>query len=228
MKLLLIEDEYSLADMERDYFNQKGYEADISTDGLAGYHAARKKEYDAIILDVMLPHMNGFEILKHLREEGNEIPVLLLTARSELEDKLKGFHLGAEDYLTKPFALEELGARIDVLTAKKAVKKETADVLTFGDIELNVSGHILIKKESGVSVSLSSKEFRLLQYLMMNPGRILTKQQITDNIWGFESDAEYNHEEVYISFLRKKMKGISASATIETIRSAGYRLKEHS
>lgn len=234
MKLLIIEDAYFLADMMKDYFTAKGWEAVTCLRGDSGYEEFRKKEWDAVILDVMLPGMDGFTILKKIRAEGNRTPVLMLTARTELRDKLKGFEAGAEDYLTKPFAIEELEMRLQVLS-RKALGKTTDDAgsstalfsegtLLYEDLLLNINSHLLSNEQNGKNVQLPLKEFSLMEYLMRNSGLVLSKDQITQSIWGYESDVEYNNAEVYISFLRKKIKFLGSNVQIITIRGAGYAL----
>lgn len=226
MKILIIEDEFHLADMVRDYFLSMGDAVEICSDGENGYQRASSENFDAIILDVMLPKMDGFTLLSKLRSENNEIPVLMLTARSALEDKLKGFGDGAQDYLTKPFEIEELYARVRIL-GKKAVatdRESDKESLVCGNTQLNSASRDLICLSSGKKVLLPAKEYKLMELFLSNHGNILSKEQITDHIWGYDSDAEYNHEEVYISFLRKKLKFIEADVSIETVRGVGYKL----
>lgn len=231
MKLLIVEDEYRIARLIADWFASKGIQADIVSDGRSGYKAAMDGQagYDLMILDVMLPQMDGFEVLRRLRAEGCHLPVLMLTARTELEDRLAGFDAGAQDYLAKPFDLRELEARVSVLTQKgvagragSAVKK---DELTYKNLILNMNEHTLKSGSDGREVRLPQKEYSLMEYFMKNPNQILSKEQITVRIWGYDCDASYNHEEVYISFLRKKMKFLKSEAAIVTIRGAGYALR---
>ncbi len=229
MKVLIIEDEFKLADMIRDFFVSQGDAAEICTDGLSGYKRASLENFDALILDVMLPEMDGFEVLKKLRDEGKDIPTLMLTARSSLNDKLEGFNSGAKDYLTKPFEMEELYVRIKILGGKNAAigktdSPEQNSLLSYGNINLNCASRDLSNTETGKKVLLPAKEYLLMELLLKNPAIILSKEQITEHIWGYESEAEYNHEEVYISFLRKKLKFIDSDIVIDTVRGAGYRL----
>ncbi|MCR5272756.1 MAG: response regulator transcription factor [Lachnospiraceae bacterium] len=227
-RILIIEDEFNLADMIKDWFEEKGVSVEIRTDGNEGYACALSGDYDAIILDVMLPGMDGFSILKMLKANNVETPVLMLTARSELRDKLKGFKDGACDYLTKPFAIEELDARVNVMLmrygADRRGTKSDENHLEYEDLILDVGGHILRCKEK--RIQLSQKEAKLMEYFMKNHNQVLSKEQITIAIWGADCDAEYNHEEVYISFLRKKLKYLGTDVRIETVRGAGYYLKE--
>lgn len=227
-RILIIEDEFNLADMIKDWFEEKGVSVEIRTDGNEGYACALSGDFDAIILDVMLPGMDGFSILKMLKANNVETPVLMLTARSELRDKLKGFKDGACDYLTKPFAIEELDARVNVMLmrygADRRGTKSDENHLEYEDLILDVGGHILRCKEK--RIQLSQKEAKLMEYFMKNHNQVLSKEQITIAIWGADCDAEYNHEEVYISFLRKKLKYLGTDVRIETVRGAGYYLKE--
>ncbi len=229
MNVLIIEDEFKLADMIRDYFVTQGDAAEICTDGLSGYKRASLDNFDALILDVMLPEMDGFEVLKKLRKDGIKVPVLMLTARSSLNDKLEGFNEGAQDYLTKPFEIEELYARIKVLGMKNSAASscenyEQSSLLSYGNISLNCASRDLSNTDSGKKVLLPTKEYQMMELFLKNPSQILSKEQITERIWGYESEAEYNHEEVYISFLRKKLKFIDSDVAIDTVRGAGYRL----
>ena len=224
MNLLIIEDELRLSDMLRDYFVGKDHAVTLCGDGRSGLETALSSRYDAIVLDVMLPGMDGFEVLSRLRASDNDTPVLMLTARSSLRDKLAGFESGAEDYLTKPFDIEELEARLCVLTKKRAGAEIAA--LRFGELLLQRDDHLLHDAKSGLSVALSAKEFTLMSYFMENAGQLLSKEQITVRIWGYDTDVSYNNEEVYISFLRKKLAYLQTDARIETVRGAGYRLRK--
>ncbi len=228
MHILIIEDEYHLADMIRDFLKARGDLAEICTDGEKGCRQALAEDYEAILLDVMLPGMDGFEILRKLRQEGKDTPVLMLTARSALEDKLKGFGEGAQDYLTKPFEMEELYARIHILSGKGMGGQQASrsEDLAAGNTRLDPGSRDLVCQSSGKRVLLPAKEYKLMELFLQNRGNVLSKEQITEHIWGYDSDAEYNHEEVYISFLRKKLKFIEADVSIETLRGMGYKLVE--
>lgn len=227
IKLLIIEDEIRLADVLYDWFSDKNFQVTVCHDGISGYETALKTPFDVIIADVMLPGMDGFSIVKKLRDMKVQTPILILTARVELQDKLQGFEAGAEDYLTKPFEIEELDARIKVLLRKTGNLAETrqAENLSGPDFILEKNTRILKSSASSKSVKLSSKEYTLLSYFMENFNQVLSKEQITIRIWGYDTDVEYNHEEVYISFLRKKLKFIETAAMIETVRGVGYRLR---
>ncbi len=217
-KLLIIEDESCLADLLKDFFQEKGFSVTACGDGESGLKMLLDPSFDAAIIDVMLPKMDGFAVLEAARAQGIRTPVLFLTARSSLSDKLEGFAAGAEDYLTKPFEIEELEARVGVLLRIS----ETS----CGDLFLDRNFRMLGSRRTGKQVKLTQKEYALMEYFMLNAGQILSKEQITERIWGYGTGVEYNHEEVYISFLRRKMRFVGTSAAIKTERAAGYRLEE--
>ena len=225
VKILIIEDEIRLADVLCDWFQSKNFQVTVCHDGISGYESAVEKTYDAIITDVMLPGMDGFSIVKKLRNRKVRTPVIMLTARVELQDKLRGFEAGAEDYLTKPFEIEELDARIKVLLRQNRKETELEESTDRMDFILEKNSRILKNAADGKSVKLSVKEYTLLSYFAENYGQVLSKEQITVRIWGYDTDVEYNNEEVYISFLRKKLKFIGTDSIIETIRGVGYRLR---
>lgn len=226
IKLLIIEDEIRLADVLYDWFCNKNFQVTVCHDGISGYELAAKTPYDAIISDVMLPGIDGFSIVKKLRDRNVVTPVIMLTARVELQDKLQGFEAGAEDYLTKPFEIEELDARIKVLLRRsgKAIETEAEGVKEF-DFILEKNSRVLKNRTNNKKVKLSEKEYTLLSYFMENYNQVLSKEQITVRIWGYDTDVEYNNEEVYISFLRKKLKFVETDTMIETVRGVGYRLR---
>ena len=179
--------------------------------------------YDIIILDVMLPGLNGFEIVKRARQADIHTPILMLTAKAELDDKVAGLDNGADDYLTKPFMTKELLARLRALGRRNI---NTADgTLTFGDISLDTNTSTLLCITNEQSVRLSEKEYRILEYLIANAGQILTREQLTVKIWGYDSDAEYNNVEVYMSFTRKKLAFVEAKTEIKAVRGFGYELR---
>ncbi|MCR5624853.1 MAG: response regulator transcription factor [Lachnospiraceae bacterium] len=293
MKILIIEDGFLLADMMKDWFKKKNNKVKICMDGLEGYEEALKNPYDIIILDIMLPSKDGFSILSDLRSNNIITPVLILSARSELEDKLRGFKSGAEDYLTKPFHIEELEARVNVMVEKmyyinspqnnsgnkngnnfinasgnnsgnisnntgnpnnnsngngksntnsnsssdnnpnaqsgnkdnNTFKYNDPSKLCAGSLSLDKNSHILEDTSSGLNILLPSKEYILMEYFLSNPNQLLSKEQITVHIWGYDTDVNYNNEEVYISFLRKKLRYLNSNVSIETLRGSGYRLK---
>ncbi len=219
MKILIVEDEIQLADALCELLKRNMYSADVCYNGIDGLDNALTGVYDCIILDIMLPGMNGLDVLRHMRNEKINTPVLLLTARSEVNDKINGLDCGADDYLTKPFVTGELLARIRALTRRKG---EIVD-----ENRLQFNGLLLNKNTCSIScgendVKLSLKEYNVMEMLIANPGQILPKERIIEKIWGSESDVEYNNIEVYISFLRKKIASISANVQIKTARGIGY------
>lgn len=222
MKLLVVEDEIQLADALTEILKRNMYSVDTVYNGIDGLDNALTGVYDCIVLDIMLPGMNGIEILRNIRAEKINSPVLLLTARSEVEDKVNGLDCGADDYLTKPFVTKELLARIRALTRRKGEFVDE-NKLDYNGLELNKNTCSVIWK--GNDVKLSLKEYQILELLISNPKRILPKERIIEKIWGYESDVEYNNIEVYISFLRKKLSVISAPVQIKTARGIGYSLE---
>lgn len=224
MRILLIEDEKRMADAVSELLCQEKYDVDVYYNGNEGLDAYMEEVYDAAILDVMLPGKNGFEILKEGRQNGIKTPTLMLTARSDIEDKVYGLDLGAEDYLTKPFHVEELLARVRALCRRNAVVSD--GLLRACDIVLNRKTYMLSCMENGNEIRLGDKEFRIMEYLITNQGQIITREQLTLKVWGYENEAEYNNLEVYISFTRKKLKFIQAKAQIKAVRGVGYELRE--
>ncbi|MCR4714371.1 MAG: response regulator transcription factor [Treponemataceae bacterium] len=221
MRILLVEDEIHLAQALTEILKKNMYAADAAYDGETGLEYALSGVYDLIILDIMLPKMSGIEILKNLRAEKKSVPVLMLTAKDEIEDKVTGLDYGADDYMTKPFSTDELLARVRALLRRKG--EVVDDELAFGDIVLKLKKSELVCGDNQVKLSL--KEFQILELMMYNPDQILTKERIIDKIWGGDSDAEYNNVEVYISFLRKKMQFLNAKTEIKTVRGMGYSLE---
>lgn len=223
MKILLVEDEKRMAQALCQILRLENYEVDHCADGLSGLEAIETDVYDIIILDVMLPKMNGFDIAKKTRQNGIRTPILMLTAKSELDDKVIGLDSGADDYLTKPFMTKELLARIRALSRRNI---QSADgTLTFGDIALDTGKVTLICTTNEQSVRLSEKEYKILEYLIANQGQILTREQLAVKIWGYESEAEYNNVEVYMSFTRKKLAFVGAKTAIKAVRGVGYELR---
>ena len=221
MRLLLVEDEKRMAQALCELLRLEKYDVDHYADGEEGLYAAESGLYDVIILDVMLPGKNGFEIAKEVRESGIKTPILMLTAKSDVDDKVEGLDRGADDYLTKPFMTKELLARLRALVRRTSNSSD--GTLSFGDITLNTNSSSLICSDN--SVRLSEKEFHILEYLILNQGQILTREQIATKIWGYESNAEYNNVEVYMSFVRKKLSFIKAKTEIKAVRGIGYELK---
>lgn len=224
MKILIIEDEYNLADAIKSILVEERYDVEINTDGEIGLDNALSGIYDLIILDVMLPHINGFEILKKIREEKIEVKVIMLTARNSIDDKMQGFQGGADDYLTKPFYMEELLARVNLQLRKRSGNIDNKK-LEVGDIALDVSKLELISLKTGESINVIGKEFQLLELFMHHPNRVLEKEQIFTKIWGYDSESDMNTLEAYISFLRKKLKLLSSCIMIKSIRNIGYKFE---
>ncbi len=223
MKILIIEDEYNLADAISAMLKAQNYMVDIRTDGEEGLYEALTDIYDLIILDVMLPNKNGFEILKEIKQEKISSKVIMLTAKSTIEDKMIGFKTGADDYLTKPFHMDELLARVNLKLRKD--NNEENNILKYHDIELDTKKLILKNTTTKSEVSIIGKEFQLLELLIRNKNIVLSKEQIFNKIWGFESECEINTLEAYISFIRKKLKLIKSQVQIKAIRGIGYRLE---
>ena len=223
MKLALIEDEVRMAEALAEILRLEKYEVDCFSDGLDGLEAITDNIYDLIILDVMLPGLNGYEIAKRTREKGIRTPILMLTAKAELDDKVTGLDCGADDYLTKPFMAKELLARLRALTRRNGNSLD--GLLIFGDISLDSGSSTLSCTKNGQKVRLSEKELKILEYLISNSGQILTREQFALKIWGFDSDAEYNNVEVYMSFTRKKLSFIGAKTEIKAVRGIGYELR---
>ncbi|MBR4231236.1 MAG: response regulator transcription factor [Bacilli bacterium] len=223
MKILIIEDEYNLADAIASMLKSKKYSVEIITDGADGLEEALTDIYDLIILDVMLPHKNGFEILKELREESISSKIIMLTAKNTIDDKMIGFNNGADDYLTKPFHMEELLARVNVQLRKS--NNTSSDLLEIGDIILNINSMELCNKNEDHKVKIIGKEFSLLELLMNNANRVMEKEQIFVKIWGYDTECDINTLEAYISFIRKKLKLVKSKINLKAIRNIGYVLE---
>lgn len=221
MRILIVEDEQSLAQLISDRLKKERYTTDVSYDGEEGLDNALSGIYDLIILDIMLPKVDGIEILKELRREDHDVKVIMLTAKAELDDRLLGFANGANDYVPKPFHIDELVARIN---AQLNIGRAVDDMLRYGDLVLNYRTSQISSDVSGESISVNNKEFQLIEYLMSNPDRILSREMIYDRVWGMESDAVSNNLEAYMSFVRKKLKMIDSRVSIKTIRNMGYKL----
>ncbi len=223
MRVLIVEDEKKLADALVQILMKNKITADAVYDGGTGLDNALSGIYDVIVLDIMLPVMNGLTILKRLREEGNKTPVLLLTARDEISDKVTGLDSGADDYLTKPFITDELLARIRALGRRSTAAIVSSDIITCGDIILDV--HACRLSCGANSVKLGLKELSIMEMLMKNCGKAISKDMLITKIWGYESNAEDNNVEVYISFLRKKLGFLKSFVSIKTLRNIGYMIE---
>lgn len=226
MKILLVEDEKKIADFVCAGFREQGFAFEHCDNGNDGFSRASSGDYDVIVLDIMLPGRDGLSILKGLRKAGNVTPVILLTARNELDDRLEGLNLGADDYLAKPFFVEELIARIQALLRR--VVGERQNVLAVGDLRLD-----RIAREvtwNGTTVDLTGREFNLIEYLMRSPGRVLTRTQILEHVWGYDFDPSTNVVDVCIQRIRKKIAAIGGQADgeslIESVRGVGYRFRK--
>ncbi|HAH63653.1 MAG TPA: DNA-binding response regulator [Treponema sp.] len=225
MRILLVEDEERLSQALVEIFKKNRYSVDAVYNGNSGLEYASSGIYDIIILDVMLPGIDGFTVLQKIRESHNSVPVLLLTAKDDVSDKVHGLDIGADDYMTKPFSTDELLARIRALSRRKGEVKN--DNVTFGDLTLNVKNCELVS-DKDEAVKLSLKEYQIIDLLFQNPHQIITKNRIIEKIWGGDSNAEYNNVEVYISFLRKKMEFLKVKTEIRTARGIGYSLEDGS
>jgi len=218
MKVLVVEDEKRIASFIRKGLEEQGFTVECSGDGNEAYRLATTQQYDAIVLDIMLPGRDGLSILDNLRKRSNPVPVLLLTARTELAERVEGLNLGADDYLTKPFYVEELIARLHALTRRAS--GERLSILQGGDLTMNLLTREV--KVGDTPVRLTTREFNLLEYLMRSPGRVLTRTQILEHVWGYAFDVGTNLVDVHIQRIRKKL-GPAVAPAIETVRGVGYR-----
>ena len=222
MNILIIEDEYSLADAISESLKNEKFNVIIKANGEQGEDEALTENYDLILLDVMLPGKNGFEILRYLRNQKIKTPIIMLTAKSEIDDKLNGLEHGADDYITKPFAMRELIARIKAVL-KRTNNIENTDYLEYGDLVLDLKNAKLMCNNN--EIQISGKELELLEQLLINKNQISSRESLAEKIWGYESDSEYNNVEVYITFVRRKLKLIDSKVTIKAIRGVGYKLE---
>ncbi|MDD6651626.1 MAG: response regulator transcription factor [Eggerthellales bacterium] len=220
MQVLLVEDDRRLAAALKQILEENQYQVDAVEDGQAGLDYALTGIYDVIVLDIMLPKMDGFQVISNLRRNNISTPTLLLTARDSVSDKIHGLDSGADDYMTKPFSPAELMAHLRALTRRRG--EVTFETLTYEDLTLDLNSFDLSCGEE--SIHLSFKEFSIAKILMSNPGLVISKDTLIAKVWGTETSAEDNNVEAYISFLRKKLRFLNSSVTIETIRKAGYRL----
>ena len=223
MRVLLVEDEEGLSQALVEIFKKNRISIDAVLDGKEGLKYAESGIYDVLVLDIMLPGIDGISILKTLRENHNNVPVIFLTAKDDVTDKITGLDAGADDYLTKPFSSDELLARVRALSRRKGELKE--DSVTFGDLTLNKK-NCELQSSKGEAIKLSLKEYQILDLLFENPHQIITKEQLIEKIWGGDSNAEYNNVEVYISFIRKKIENLKVGIRIRTARGIGYSLED--
>ena len=227
MKILLVEDEKRMSEALCEILRQEKYDTDAFADGISGLDAARSGIYDLLILDVMLPGINGFDIARTVRREGIQAPILMLTARADTDDKVSGLDSGADDYLTKPFETKELLARVRALLRRNNMQKtDDTGNLVSGDLKLDRNRSMLINTENGMDVRLSEKELHILEIFLANEGTIIGKEQLAVKIWGFDNEAEYNNVEVYISFTRKKIQFLASMMEIKAVRGLGYELRK--
>lgn len=223
MRLLLAEDEKELADALTVLLRHNNYSVDAVYNGEDALEYLRTGLYDGAILDIMMPKIDGITVLRTARAEGFSLPVLLLTARSETDDKVAGLDAGADDYLTKPFAIKELLARIRAMTRRSG--ENTSNVLAFGNVTLDRLTFEIHTPDG--SVRLSNKEYQMLEMLMSNPGRVISTERFMEKIWGYDTDTEQNVVWVYISYIRKKLAGIQADVKITAVRNLGYVLEKN-
>lgn len=224
MRLLLAEDEPALSKVLTAILERNNYSVDTAFDGQEALDFLESDNYDGVILDIMMPKVDGIEVLKRIREKGSTIPVLLLTAKSEIDDKVAGLDAGANDYLTKPFNSRELLARIRAMT--RVLSVQTSSRLQFGNITLNQATYELSSVVG--TYRLANKEFQMMEILMSNPGTLVSSERFMEKIWGYDSEAEINVVWVYISYLRKKLTALQANIRIKAIRNAGYILENAS
>ncbi len=222
MKVLLAEDEKRMNRALCEIMRQEGYEVTAVDNGEDALYEIESDVYDICVLDVMMPGMNGFDVAKKARESGVRTPILMLTAKSELDDKVEGLDSGADDYLTKPFMTKELLARLRALGRRNLPTNDGS--LTYEDLTLDVKNAVL-KCGNGQSVRLGEKELRIIEFLIANQGQVLSREQIALRVWGYESDSEYNNVEVYMSFARKKLAYVESRCEIKALRGIGYELR---
>ena len=219
-KILIVEDDDEIALLERDYLEANGFEVDVRADGNGITDLVLHGGYDLLILDLMLPKMNGYEVLSALRRDGQNVPVLILSAKTEIDDKIQGFTTGADDYMTKPFEIRELLMRIQAISRRSHHQDTSHPVV--GNLSYDPATCEICNTQTKKSVQVSGKEMQLLEFFMNNCNQVLEKNQITTKIWGFDSNAEYNNVEVYVSFLRRKFHHLQVNVTIRAIRGVGY------
>ena len=220
----MVEDEERLSQALVEIFKKNRISIDAVLNGTDGLERARGGHYDVLILDIMLPGIDGMTLLKTVRQEHNDVPVILLTAKDDVSDKVRGLDCGADDYLTKPFSTEELLARVRALSRRKGAIKDES--ISFADITLSKQNCAIQSRTTGEEIKLSLKEYQILEMLFSHPHQVLTKERIIDKVWGGDSNAEYNNVEVYISFIRKKIESLNVGVRIRTARGIGYSLED--
>ncbi|MAS95266.1 MAG: DNA-binding response regulator [Verrucomicrobiales bacterium] len=220
MRVLVVEDQERIASFVEKGLKEQGFVVDMTHNGDDGYGLATTEPYDAIVLDIMLPGRDGLSILRNLRKKGFSTPVILLTARSELDERLEGLNLGADDYMTKPFYIEELVARLHTIVRRSA--GEPTHVLRVEDLSMDLVNRVV--RRNNEEIQLSMREFSLLEFLMRSPGRVLSRTQICEHVWNYSFDPDTNLVDVYIQRLRKKIDKDFDQKLIETVRGVGYRI----
>ncbi|GAC1510402.1 MAG: response regulator transcription factor [Chloroflexota bacterium] len=222
MHILVVEDEKRLAGLIKRALDEEGHVVDVSHDGLEAMDMAEGAEYDLLVLDLMLPHLDGIEICKRLRQEHSDVRILMLTARDAVEDRVMGLEAGADDYLIKPFSFSELIARVKALS-RRQVQAQAEKELTVGDLTLDLARHEARRADR--SIELTAKEFQLLEFMMRNAGNVLTRTQILDHVWGYNFDSFSNVVDIYVHYLRNKIDKDFSEPLIRTIRGVGYSMK---
>jgi len=225
MRVLIVEDERKVAQFLKKGFQSEAFAVDIASDGAEGARLALSEAYDAIILDLMLPKINGIELLEEIRREGVDTPILILTAKSEVEDRVKGLNAGADDYLPKPFSFSEVLARVRAIVRRSSADVRSS-VLEMGDIRMDLLTRSVVRGSK--PITLTNKEFELLEYLLRNKGRVLSRVTLTEHIWDMDFDTETNVVDVLVNRLRRKLEEGFATKVIHTIRGVGYSMKESS
>jgi two-component system OmpR family response regulator len=222
VRILVVEDERKMAGLLKRGLEEEGYSVDLARDGTEAVWAGTENPYDAIVLDVMLPDVDGFDVCRQLRSRERWAPVIFLTARDAIDDRVAGLDLGADDYLTKPFSFSELLARLRALIRRGPGERPA--ILAVGDLQLDPATHHVTRR--GIAVGLTAKEFALLEYLMRRSGQILSRSQILEHVWDFGFDGNSNVVDVYVRYLRDKVDRPFGTDSIETVRGSGYRLRE--
>ncbi len=222
MRLLVVEDEKTLADLIKEGLEEEGFSVDVAYDGQEGLFMAQNEPFDLVVLDIMLPEIDGIEILKSMRNNKITTPVLMLTAKSDVEDKVSALNIGADDYLTKPFSFEELLARIKAVLRRNF--KEASNIIRIADLKLDLSTREV--ERAGKKIDLTAREYALLEYLALNKNRLLTRTDITEHIYNYEFDFDSNVVDVTVTRLRKKIDKDFKKKLIHTVRGAGYMIKE--
>jgi DNA-binding response OmpR family regulator len=222
MRLLVIEDDHRIANLLRQGLEEEGYQVVVASDGQSGLELGQTGQFDMVILDLMLPRLDGYDVARSLRRAGNRTPILMLTARDSNQEVIRGLDLGADDYITKPFSLDVFLARVRAVSRRGPIP--TPAILRIGDLELDPAAHVVSR--SGRTISLTPREFTLLELLTRSSPRVVTRQTILDSVWGYDSEVSPNNLEAFVSALRSKIDGAGGRKLIHTIRGVGYCLRE--